>query len=74
MFDLNALLHPASGLAVPVVLGIALILGMLHGLTPDEHTWPITLSYAIGAASGRRGMQAGLLFSAAFTLQRAIAS
>jgi hypothetical protein len=52
----------------------AFLLGVLHGVTPDEHTWPITMSYAIGAASGRRGMQAGLLFSAAFTLQRALAS
>lgn len=50
------------------------LLGVLHGVTPDEHTWPITVSYAIGAGSGKRGMQAGLLFSAAFTLQRAIAS
>jgi hypothetical protein len=56
------------------VLVTAFLLGVLHGVTPDEHTWPITVSYAIGAASGRRGMQAGLLFSAAFTLQRAIAS
>jgi hypothetical protein len=52
----------------------AFLLGVLHGVTPDEHTWPITMSYAIGAASGRRGLQAGLLFSAAFAIQRALAS
>ncbi len=63
--------HPAG--VVPVLV-TALLLGILHGITPDEHTWPITVSYAIGAASGRRGLKAGLLFSAAFTLQRAIAS
>lgn len=56
------------------LLGTAFLLGALHGVTPDEHTWPITLSYAIGGASGRRGLQAGVLFSAAFTVQRAIAS
>ncbi len=56
------------------LLASAFLLGALHGITPDEHTWPITISYAIGGASGRRGLQAGILFSAAFTLQRAIAS
>lgn len=65
-------IQPAAG--VPVLLLAAFLLGVLHGVTPDEHTWPITVSYAIGAASGKRGMQAGLLFSASFTAQRAIAS
>ncbi len=66
------LLNPHAGLATLLVA--SLLLGLLHGVTPDEHTWPITVSYAIGAASGRRGMQAGLLFSLAFAVQRAIAS
>ena len=26
--------------------------GLLHGVLPDEHTWPITFSYAIGARAG----------------------
>ena len=52
----------------------ALALGIVHGLTPDEHTWPITFSYAIGGYSSRRGLRMGLLFSLAFTLQRALAS
>ncbi|MDG7011718.1 MAG: hypothetical protein JRN11_04365 [Nitrososphaerota archaeon] len=72
MFDLNSILHPTSGLAIPVVLGIALILGMLHGLTPDEHTWPITFSYSIGSYSTRGGMRAGFMFSGGFTVQRTI--
>ncbi|MDG6993927.1 MAG: hypothetical protein JRN36_03435, partial [Nitrososphaerota archaeon] len=72
MFDLSAILHPTSGLAIPVVLGIALILGMLHGLTPDEHTWPITFSYSIGSYSTRGGMRAGFMFSGGFTVQRTI--
>ena len=67
-------LTPHAGAGLAAVLLSSFLLGVLHGVTPDEHTWPITVSYAIGAASGRRGLQAGLLFSAAFTLQRAIAS
>jgi hypothetical protein len=46
--------------------------GLLHGILPDEHTWPITFSYAIGGASGSAGIRAGLYFSAAFTFQRMI--
>ncbi|EQD25664.1 MAG: hypothetical protein D084_Lepto4C00038G0003 [Leptospirillum sp. Group IV 'UBA BS'] len=48
--------------------------GLLHGILPDEHTWPITFSYAIGNASGKKGLKSGLLFSLAFTLQRSIGS
>lgn len=56
------------------IIGFALLLGIIHGITPDEHTWPITFSYAIGSYSTRRGLRAGLIFSLAFTIQRAIAS
>ena len=51
-------------------LAYSFLFGLLHGILPDEHTWPITFSYAIGGASGRQGMKAGLYFSAAFTVQR----
>ncbi len=57
-----------------IALLYSFLFGLLHGILPDEHTWPITFSYAIGGASGREGMKAGLYFSAAFTLQRAIVS
>ena len=50
------------------------LFGLLHGILPDEHTWPITFSYAIGGATGKEGMKAGLCFSAAFTVQRMIIS
>ncbi len=50
------------------------LFGLLHGILPDEHTWPITFSYAIGGASGREGMKAGLYFSGAFTVQRMLVS
>ncbi len=56
------------------ILLTALVLGLVHGITPDEHTWPITFSYAIGSYSTRAGLRAGLLFSLAFTVQRAIGS
>lgn len=52
----------------------ALLLGVVHGVTPDEHTWPITFAYAVGSYSSWRGLRAGLIFSLAFTVQRAIAS
>ncbi len=56
------------------LLGVALLLGTIHGVTPDEHTWPITFSYAVGSYSTRGGLRAGLFFSLGFTLQRAIFS
>lgn len=65
---------PAAGLAPGIALVTAFLLGMVHGVTPDEHTWPITFSYSVGSYSTRGGMRAGLLFSLAFTVQRAIAS
>ena len=55
-----------------IAVTYSFLFGMLHGVLPDEHTWPITFSYAIGGASGREGMKVGLIFSAAFTVQRAI--
>jgi hypothetical protein len=58
-----------SGLAVLVT---AFLLGIVHGVTPDEHTWPITFSYAVGSYSSRRGLRTGLTFSLAFTFQRAL--
>ncbi len=57
-----------------IALTYSFLFGLLHGILPDEHTWPITFSYAIGGGSGREGMKAGLYFAAAFTLQRTIVS
>lgn len=57
-----------------VDLVTAFLLGLVHGITPDEHTWPITFSYAVGVHSTRRGLLAGLVFSLAFTAQQALAS
>ncbi|MGC8537460.1 MAG: hypothetical protein ACP5MZ_00550 [Candidatus Micrarchaeia archaeon] len=55
-------------------LVISYLLGLVHGITPDEHTWPITFSYAIGSYSVKGGAKAGLVFSSGFTLQRSILS
>ncbi|GAB6944350.1 hypothetical protein JCM14467A_11320 [Vulcanisaeta sp. JCM 14467] len=72
IFNINFLLHPPSQLPVVEILIVSLFLGMLHGITPDEHTWPITFSYAVGAYSTKGGMKAGFLFSLGFTIQRAL--
>ena len=72
MWDLNFILQPPLGLTIPVILALGFVLGLMHGGTPDEHTWPITFSYAIGSYSTRGGFRAGLTFSAGFTLQRTI--
>src|SRR5437879_12504102 len=56
---------------IVLLLG-SLGLGMLHGVIPDEHTWPITFSYSVGSATGRGGMLSGIFFASAFTLQRSI--
>ncbi|MEM3857463.1 MAG: hypothetical protein QXI37_03040 [Thermoprotei archaeon] len=53
---------------------ISYLLGIVHGVTPDEHTWPITFSYSVGSYGIKGGAKAGLTFSSGFTLQRAILS
>jgi hypothetical protein len=68
---ISYLFNPPSGLTLTEILIIGFILGVLHGATPDEHTWPITFSYAVGKYSTRGGIKAGFLFSLGFTLQRA---
>ncbi len=65
---------PHHGLSLGVVIITAFLLGMVHGVTPDEHTWPITFSYALGSFSARKGMRSALAFSLSFTLQRALLS
>lgn len=65
---------PHQGLSLGAVIVTAFVLGVVHGVTPDEHTWPITFSYALGSFSARKGMRSALSFSLAFTLQRALLS
>jgi hypothetical protein len=63
---------PHHGLSFGIVVITAFLLGVIHGVTPDEHTWPITFSYALGSFSTRKGMRSALAFSLSFTLQRAL--
>lgn len=65
---------PHHGLSIAMVIVTAFVLGVVHGVTPDEHTWPITFSYAIGSFSARKGMRSALAFSLSFTVQRALLS
>lgn len=67
-------MFPSHPIVWELALGIAFALGLLHGVTPDEHTWPITFSYSIGSYSSKGGRMAGFRFSLTFILQRAIAS
>lgn len=67
-------LYNPSNVDLLAALVISYLLGIIHGITPDEHTWPITFSYAVGSGSAKGGMKAGLIFSGGFTLQRAILS
>lgn len=60
--------------SILALLAGCFFLGILHGIIPDEHTWPITFSYSVGSASGRGGMLAAFFFSSAFTLQRTLMS
>jgi hypothetical protein len=64
----------ADGSTVLYLLAGCFALGMLHGVIPDEHTWPITFAYSVGTTTGRGGIRSGAFFSAAFTAQRAMMS
>jgi len=72
MNPLLQMLNPAGTVTLASIIIISYILGLLHGITPDEHTWPITFSYAVGKYSTRGGMIAGFLFSLGFTIQRSL--
>ncbi len=61
-----------SDLGLAYVLLVSFLLGIVHGITPDEHTWPITFAYSVGSYSSKGGAKSGLLFSLGFTAQRSI--
>jgi len=65
---------PSAGMSVGMVILTSYLLGIVHGITPDEHTWPITFSYAVGSYSAKKGLIVGLIFSLSFTVQRALMS
>ncbi len=65
---------PSVGMSVGMIVLTSYLLGLVHGITPDEHTWPITFSYAVGSYSAKKGMIVGLIFSLSFTVQRSLMS
>ena len=73
MLSVINLFNPSRG-SISLALVTAVLLGMVHGVTPDEHTWPITFSYSVGSYSSKGGRRVGFLFSLAFTFQRALVS
>lgn len=51
------------------ILPLALfIIGLIHGLKPDEHTWPITVSYAMMQRNLRGVLAATAVFNGTLTL------
>jgi hypothetical protein len=44
------------------------IIGVIHGLKPDEHTWPITVSYGLMQSSIRRALLSTAVFAGALTI------
>ncbi|MEL9991010.1 MAG: hypothetical protein QXP98_09580 [Thermoproteus sp.] len=51
------------------ILPIALLaIGVVHGLKPDEHTWPITISYAMMQKDAKRAVLTTMTFTGALTL------
>ncbi len=74
MFPFNINLYNPSHLGFEMALIVSFLLGIVHGITPDEHTWPITFSYAIGTRSRKKGLKTGLIFALGFTLQRTFMS
>lgn len=47
---------------------IMLGLGLVHGLVPDEHTWPITIPYALGQENPKKAVLSTIIFTGALTL------
>jgi len=60
-----------------LVLGIywplaIFIIGIVHGLKPDEHTWPITVSYGIMQRNMKGAIVSTSVFAGALTLVWAV--
>ncbi|MEM3972457.1 MAG: hypothetical protein QXF96_07685 [Saccharolobus sp.] len=44
------------------------IIGLIHGIKPDEHTWPITISYALMQKQFKYAIVSTAIFTTALTL------
>ncbi|MEM0174159.1 MAG: hypothetical protein QXV69_02015 [Sulfolobaceae archaeon] len=52
------------GYILPMAL---LVIGIIHGLKPDEHTWPITISYALMQKNIYGAVKSTVVFALALT-------
>ncbi len=50
------------------ILGLPILLGLLHGLSPCEHSWPILAPFAITAKTMKRLFYVSLMFCAGTTV------
>lgn len=53
------------GNLIPIAL---LLIGIIHGIKPDEHTWPITVSYAMMQSNIKGVILSTITFTSALTL------
>lgn len=60
----NYVLH-RLGTVVPLAI---VLIGVVHGLKPDEHTWPITVSYALMQRNIKGAILSTITFTGALTL------
>jgi hypothetical protein len=65
---LEPMARSVVGAAGPFWLLAVLLVGIVHGLKPDEHTWPITVSYGLMQRDVRGVMAAVSVFAGALTL------
>jgi len=65
------ILEPIAESIVNELAGILplaiLIIGLIHGLKPDEHTWPITISYAMMQKNLYGAIKSTIVFALALT-------
>ncbi|MGC8848596.1 MAG: hypothetical protein ACP5QE_07125 [Conexivisphaera sp.] len=72
ILSIPEVLEPLAGAIIksmgPYWLLAVLIVGVVHGLKPDEHTWPITVSYGLMQRNARGVLAAISVFAGALTL------
>ncbi len=61
----NGILHQ---LGAELALLAVFIIGIVHGIKPDIHTWPITIPYAIGQPNIKKALLTTVVFTSALTL------
>lgn len=54
-------------LATPSLISV-FILGLVHGLTPDEHTWPVIFAYSVKTKKIEKALRLAIFFTLAATI------